>query len=397
MPGCVAALPSPGRAASILLLGETQPRAVIWFDFWFFTRRWRGAGPGRTLSGIDDLCGCRCDGCCVSPPPLPSSISLGVWHRPRAGAGGRAGPRVPLEAVSWPRPQLISWITQEWHLQPARSRAPLRSGLAGNSIRTREKPPHGCGTQRRDPVGWGDPSPAQRGSPKCPLQAPSSGGCLPVKPVPPGGCRTEVSCFLPPCASPWWPCLGDSHPGAFPLPGRADAGAGAANSPNHHGQTSPDSLFPVLLGPNGSAKLEGGARWAPSPKAPLPGRAPHPRWTFAHPMPTPWDGSRLRPGWAGTGQDLQGWHGAGARGRDQGWDGKKLQSQVSSGVFPPQISFLPCPHLQVCPCPHGTGAAHQPWGGSVGPLCSGGDSPDAAAPMGSAGRGDEGTHEQGEE
>lgn len=99
------------------------------------------------------------------PPLSPSSISLSAWHQLWAGAGGGLEQRVRLEAASQPRPQLISWITQEWHLQPARSRAPLRSSLAGNFTQMQEKPPHGCGTQRRDPVGWGDPSPAHQGSP----------------------------------------------------------------------------------------------------------------------------------------------------------------------------------------------------------------------------------------
>ena len=39
----------------------------------------------------------------------------------------------------------------------------------------------------------------------------------------------------------------------FPLPRRADAGAGAANSTNHHSQMFPSSLFPILLYRNCSA------------------------------------------------------------------------------------------------------------------------------------------------
>ena len=40
---------SPDGATSILILGETQPRALIWFDFcFFFPRRSGGAGLGRT-------------------------------------------------------------------------------------------------------------------------------------------------------------------------------------------------------------------------------------------------------------------------------------------------------------------------------------------------------------
>lgn len=139
-------------------------------------------GCGTGLLGCDSGLDVYVMGCHVPP----STISLSIWHQLWAGAGGKSEQRVHLEAASQPRPQLISWITQEWHLQPACSRTLLLSSLNGNFTQMQEKPLHSCSTERRDLVGWGNPSQAHRGSPQWHLQSLSSGGCLPVKTVSPG-------------------------------------------------------------------------------------------------------------------------------------------------------------------------------------------------------------------
>ena len=56
-------LSSPDGAASILILGETQPRALIWFDFCFFqgdrgVLGWGGPSLGQVCWDVMGGCGC---------------------------------------------------------------------------------------------------------------------------------------------------------------------------------------------------------------------------------------------------------------------------------------------------------------------------------------------------
>lgn len=46
---------SPDGAASILIPGETQPRALIWFDFWFFLFFFSFKEMGGCWAGEDPL------------------------------------------------------------------------------------------------------------------------------------------------------------------------------------------------------------------------------------------------------------------------------------------------------------------------------------------------------
>lgn len=151
-----------------------------------------------------------------------------------------------MEAASQPRPQLISWITQEWHLQPARSRAPLRSSLVGNFTQKREE----TSARLRHPapgfngVGGG-PLPGTLG---LSLMSPAESQLWrmpPSKTSAPRDALPSSPASSHPVTALGGPLWGTPTPTPFPLPRRA--GAGAANSTNHHSQTFPSSLFPILL------------------------------------------------------------------------------------------------------------------------------------------------------
>lgn len=65
--------------------------------------------------------------------------------------------------------------------------------------------------------------------------------------------------------------------------------------------------------------------------------------------------------------------------------GRSCRAWSPFGVFSPRVCSLPCPHLQICPCPHGTRLCTGPGREMLGLSGSSGDSPGAAAPMGAAG------------
>lgn len=111
-------------APSPLFLGETQPQALIFhflFLFFFcFSSRSGGAGHQERLCWAVAAGSMCTDGKgCVPPCGIPPAFGiLPGWSRRQVRAEG------PLEAASRPRPQLISRITQEWHLQRARAPEP---------------------------------------------------------------------------------------------------------------------------------------------------------------------------------------------------------------------------------------------------------------------------------
>lgn len=83
---------SPDGAASVFILGETHPRASIWFDLCFFSRKLGAAGLGRTLSRTD-LLGCdeglqmlmRWMLLPAPPAASPSAFGIGSGLEPEAG------------------------------------------------------------------------------------------------------------------------------------------------------------------------------------------------------------------------------------------------------------------------------------------------------------------------
>lgn len=110
---------------------------------------------------------------------------------------------------------------------------------------------------------------------------------------------------------------------------------------------------------------------------------------FPHPVSAPWTGSSLDPGWAGAGQDLQGWQGAGAscaehRDVTTTTTARSCRARSPWGVLSPPVCFLSCSHLQISPWPHSAGLCTSPGREELGPSGCSGDSPGAATPEGAA-------------
>lgn len=172
------------------------------------------------------------------------------------------------------------------------------------------------------------------------------------------GDAAQVSCFIPPSESSSVAlCGGTPTRAPFPFPHGADAGADAANSTNHHRQIFsqfllPDPSIPKLLCQLEDRQHKEGTfsqSSAPGAHSPADEQFPHP--------------------WAGAGQDLQAWQGAGAgcaehRDVTNARMGRSRRARSPWGFFffHPQFCCLPCPHLQIFPQSHSTRAlAGQSW------------------------------------
>lgn len=159
-------------------------------------------------------------------------------------------------------------------------------------------------------------------------------------------------------------------------------------------QTTTDECFPVpssrsfyiqIALPGGRQHKEGTFSQSPAPGA----HSPSVMNSFPHPMSAQWTGSSLDPGWAGTGQDLQGWQGAGAscaecRDVTKTRMGRSCRARSPWGYFHPQFAFCLALTCRFCLGPTVPGLCTGPGREELGLSGCSGDSPGAATPMGAA-------------